>query len=380
MLKNVLWAIFGLLLVAPVAAGIGWLKYTQFNAMGEAAKKMVQPPEVVTTVDVLSTMWQPRVPSVGTAVAVQGTDVSTEAEGVVRTINFDAGSSVTAGDVLLQLDIGIEQAQLREAEAAAELAKVSYTRAKELVESRNISQAEFDQAAGTLKQALAKVDNFRAIIAKKSVIAPFSGQLGIRQISIGQFLQKGAKVVSLQSLDPIYVEFSLPQQRLGELSEGLKVEVETDSFPGQHFEGKLTALNSAVDPATRNIRLQATLANPKGQLRPGMFVTVNLVLDNQEQVLFIPQTAVQHAPYGDSVFVVEKAKEPAKDTTSSLTLRQQIVRLGSRQGDYVIVTSGLKKGDTIVSTGGFKLRPNIAVEVDNTLAPKFSFDPNPKNT
>jgi len=308
--------------------------------------------------------------------------VKTEAEGVVRDIHFEAGSFVQAGDPLVQLDTDVEKTQLRVAEASAELARTSFKRAKDLIGKRNISQADYDQASITLKQAVAQVDNIRALIKKKTLRAPFSGKLGIRRISVGQFLEKGSEVVSLQSLDPVYVDFSVPQQQLGDLAQGLHVAITSDAFPEQVFDGKITALNPDIDPATRNLRVQATLANADGRLRPGMFVEVSLTLAKSNKVLIIPATAVLYAPYGDSVFVIEEEKQDKTDNTDSkpaLVVRQQFVRLGERQGDFVVVTKGVAAGDQIVSTGTFKLRPDMKVRIDNSLAPEFKLAPTPEN-
>jgi membrane fusion protein (multidrug efflux system) len=235
-----------------------------------------------------------------------------------------------------------------------------------------------DSADSNLKQADAQVDNLRAVIAKKTVRAPFAGKLGIRRISVGQFLEKGSPVVSLHSLDPVFVEFSLPQQRLGELAEGLTVMVSSDAYTGQQFQGKITAINPEIDSATRNVRVQATLANADGRLRPGMFVSVDVVLARSEKVLLIPATAVVHGPFGDSVFTVEEGKSEANGV-KPLVAQQRVVRLGLRQGDFVVVTEGVKAGERIISTGVFKLRPGMPVLVDNTLAPHFALTPKPRN-
>lgn len=379
LLKRLRWVVLGVIIVLPIAGGLIGIKVLQFKAMGDAAAQQVMPPERVNVAEVREDLWQPRVSSVGTVMAVQGTVVMAEVEGIVREIAFEAGAVVKAGDLLAQLDADVEQAQLRAAEAAAELARLSFKRAKELIETEGISQAQYDSAASNLKQADAQLDNIRAVIAKKTVRAPFSGKLGIRQISVGQLLQRGSPVVSLHSLDPVYVEFSLPQQQLGDLAEGLKVAVSSDAFPGRPFEGKITAVNPDIDPATRNIRVQATLANPGGRLRPGMFVSVDMILARSEKVLFIPETAVVHAPFGDSVFIVEEG-QAAAGGAKPLVIRQQFVRLGARQGDFVVVTEGLKIGERIVSTGVFKLRPGMSVVIDNTLAPPFTLTPKPNNS
>ncbi len=379
MFTKLRWAALGLLIVVPVVGGIVGVKALQFRAMGEASARMVVPPEKVNVAEVREEEWHPRVSSVGTVTAVQGTIVRTEAEGVVREIKFEPGSTVKAGEELAQLDIEVEAAQLRSAEASAELARLSFVRAKELVTSHSISTAEFDAAEATLKQSNAQVDNIRAQIAKKTVRAPFGGKLGIQNISLGQYLERGSAVVSLQSLDPVHVDFSVPQQRLGDLSEGLKVEVVTDSYPGERFEGTITAVNPEVDASTRNVRVQATMANGDGRLRPGVYVTVDVILAASTKELFIPASAVHHAPFGDSVFVVEEG-EAGPDGKKPLVAGQRFVRLGEHQGDYVVAREGVKRGEKIVSTGVFKLRPGVPVVVDTTLAPEFSFTPRPPNS
>ncbi len=377
--KKIIYALLGILFVVPVVGTIAGIKYFQIQALIASAANQTVPPEAVNSFDVKSQEWQPRVYAIGSVVAVQGTTLSAEAEGTVREIAFEAGSVVKAGDVLVKLDTDVEQAQLRAAEAQANWAQTSFKRAQELFASRTISQAEVDSADAAVKQANAQADNIRALIAKKTLRAPFDGRLGIRRISLGQFLNKGSPVVSLQSLDPVYVEFNLPQQRLGEIAEGLQVEVTTDSYPAVQFHGKITAVNPDVDPSTRNVRIQASLPNDDGRLRPGMFVSVNMVVARKEQVLFIPETAVLYAPYGDSVFVIHPGDD--KDAANaSLVVRQQVVRLGARHGDFIVVEEGLKPGDKIVSTAPFKLRPGMAVVIDNSLAPDAQLAPAPHNT
>jgi membrane fusion protein, multidrug efflux system len=378
-LKNFGWAIVGIVMVLPIVGGIAGIKVFQFNAMGAAGAQQVIPPEPVNVAEVQEELWRPRVSSVGTVTAVQGTIVSAEADGIVREIKVEAGSQVKAGDELVLLDVDTERAQLRAAEANAELARVSFERAKKLIASQGISQADLDSAHAALKQATAQVDNISAAIAKKTIRAPFTGKLGIRRISVGQFLNKGSPVISLQSLDPVHVDFSIPQQRLGELAEGLTVVVSSDSYPGQQIEGTITAVNPDIDPSTRNIRVQATIANADERLRPGMFVSVDVVLARSEKLLLIPATAVLHVPFGDSIFVI-KEEAAGQDQAKRLVLEQRFVRLGTRLGDFVAVSEGVKLGERVVSTGVFKLRPGMAVVIDNTLAPKFTFAPKPGNT
>lgn len=379
LLRNLGWFVLGVVIAMPIIATLVGLKLLQFKEMDAKAAQQVMPPEVVNSAEIIEKDWQPRIPAVGSVVAFRGTVISAEADGIVREILFEAGGMVEAGAELVRLDVDIEQAQLRAAEAAAYLARISFKRTRELIVKKSVSQADFDSADVALRQANAQVDNLKAIIARKTVRAPFAGKLGIRNINLGQFLNKGDPVISLQSLDPVYVEFSLPQQRLGDLVEGLDVAVSSDAFPGQRFSGKVTAINPEIDPVTRSVRVQATLANGDGRLRPGMFVSIDLILSHSEKVLFIPATAVLHTPFGDAVFVIEEG-EAAAGETKPLVVQQRQVRLGARQGDFVIVTEGVKAGDRIVSAGVFKLRPGMSVMVDNTLAPEFTFSPKPGNT
>ena len=379
MVKTLRWALLGIIVVLPLVGVIFGIKMFQARAMKAATAKLVMPPAPVNVAEVREELWQPRHSAVGSVMSVQGTMVSTEAEGIVREIKFEAGSEVKAGDELVQLDIDIEKAQLRAAEASAELTGLSLKRSKELIQSQSISQAELDSAEAADKQATAQVDNIRAWIAKKTVRAPFAGKLGIQKISTGQYLGKGMPVVQLHSLDPIYVEFSLPQQRLGDLTEGLKVIVTSDAYRGEQYEGTLTAINPEIDLATRNVRVQATMSNTEQRLRHGMFVSVEVVLARSEKVLFIPATAVLPEPFGNSILVIEEG-EPGPDGKKPLVAQKRFVRLGIRQGDFVAVTEGAKAGERVVSTGPFKIQPGMPVVIDNALAPKFSFSPKPKNT
>jgi membrane fusion protein (multidrug efflux system) len=367
-------AIVGLLIILGGLGGTKALQFMALASMGEIAPS----PEIVTTASVVEDTWEPALAAVGSVTAVQGVTLKNEEAGTVRHIAFESGAAVAAGDLLVELDTSSEQAQLRAAEATAELARLSLERARDLRRQNTIAQAELDAALAQFDQAYAQVENVRALIAKKTIRAPFAGRVGIRQVNLGQFVPVGSPIVSLQSLHPVYVDFALPQQRLAQVQPGMTVRVTTDSFPGAVFVGRLTAVNPEVDPVTRNVHLQATLANEDGRLRPGMFVNVAAVLPEKERVLVVPVTAVRYAPYGDSVFVVEEKTAPNGET--SKVLRQQFVRLGRAQGDFVVVVSGLAPGETVVSTGVFKLRNGLAVTVDNSLAPQPSLKPTPANS
>ncbi len=371
MKKRVAFTIVGLFVLIGVLGGI---KGLQISRMAADGKQFVPPPETVTTVEVHSESWESLLFSVGSLEAVQGVMVTAELTGKVVHIAFEPGAMVRTGDLLVQQDISSETAQLRASEAAVALAKITLERTRKLLTEKTVSQSQYDSADAQFKQAVAQFDTIRAAIAKKTIRAPFAGRLGIRLINLGQILNEGEAIVSLQSLDPIFINFSLPQQQLVQAQPGLTVQVTTDALPGRTIEGKITAINPAVDIATRNLRVQATVANPQKRLRPGMFVNVAVVLPVQDKVLAIPATAVLYAPYGDSVFVVEEKKRE-QNSPPGKVVRQQFVRLGKKRGDFIAVSSGLNDGETIISTGVFKLRNGQAVVVDNTLAPEFRLKP-----
>jgi membrane fusion protein (multidrug efflux system) len=376
MTKRIIYTIVGLIVVSAVLGGIKALQIHEMILHGEQS---VAPPLPVNTAVAQRQSWQTLLTSVGSLEAVQGVMVTAELTGKVVYIGFEPGSMVRAGDLLVQQDISSEKAQLHGAEAALDLARVNVERFSKLLADEAIAQSQYDDAAAQFKEAKAQVDNIQAIIAKKTIRAPFAGRLGIRLVNLGQTLNEGDEIVSLQSLDPIFVNFFLPQQELAPIRLELKVQVTTDVLPGEIVEGKITAINSQVDSSTRNIGVQATVANSQEHLRPGMFVKVAVVLPVQDKVLAIPSTAVLYAPYGDSVFVVEEEKSE-KNGQHGKIVRQQFVRLGEKRGDFVSVVSGLKEGETVVSTGAFKLRNGQAVVVDNTLAPEFQLTPKPEES
>jgi membrane fusion protein (multidrug efflux system) len=368
--------IISIVVLMVLVAFIGGIKVLQIERMTAQARQS-PPPEIVTSAVVHKETWESLLTAVGSLQAVQGVMVTAELTGKVVNIAFKPGTMVQAGDLLVRQDTSTEEAQLRAAEAEAELAKINLERRRELLERKIISKSEYDNAETHYKQTMAQADNIRTIIAKKTIRAPFAGRLGIRLVNLGQVLNEGQAIVSLQSLAPIFVDFLLPQQELSKIRPGLTVRVTADA-PDQVIEGKITAINPQVDAATRNIRIQATVANPQEHLRPGMFVKVAVVLPTQNEVLAIPATAVLYAPYSDSVFLVEDKKNEESGRPVKV-VRQQFARLGEKRGDFVSVVSGLKEGEIVVSTGVFKYRNGQEVTVDNTLAPEFKLRPKPED-
>lgn len=376
MFKKLLLTVVGLLATIVVLGGI---KALQIRALIATAQSMSAPPEAVTTAVVKADEWQPTIPAVGTLVPYQGVTVTAELAGKVVHIAFESGATVKAGDLLVQLDTSTEEAQLRSAEAGVDLSRIGLERARELLSKATISKSEFDSADAQFKQAVAAADNIRTTIEKKTVRAPFAGRLGLRQINLGQTLAAGTAIVSLQSLDPIYVDFQLPQQRLADLAVGLTVRVISDATPGSVVEGKITAINPEVATASRNVKAQATLANADGRLRAGMFANVEVMLPHKNQVLILPTTAILYAPYGASVYVVKDGKNE-KTGEANKVVEQKFVRLGEHRGDFVAIVSGISLGDTVVSSGVFKLRNGAAVLVNNSLAPEAQLAPKPSDT
>jgi membrane fusion protein (multidrug efflux system) len=304
--------------------------------------------------------------------------VSADLPGTVDKIFFDSGKWVNQGDVLVQLDIRQEQAQLAANEAQRELSHIQYARMKKLVDEGVVSKQEYDQATAQQRQGDANVDQVRATIARKTIRAPFSGVLGIRQVNLGQYLAAGDPIVPLQSLDPIYVNFNAPQEAVDQVQVGRTVKISASQLPGTAFTGRVTALNSVVDSSTRNIMIQATVANPQRKLRPGMFVNVEASTGQDRQVVSLPATAINYAPYGDSVFIVTDMKDP-KTGKSYKGARQQFVKVEGSRGDQVAVISGLNPGEEVVTGGVFKLRPNAAVQVNNKIQPPNDPSPRPED-
>ena len=338
------------------------VKALQFQTMGAMAKKMAPPATTVTSAVVKEEDWAPRLSAVGTVSAVQGATLSTDLAGTVAEVKFESGGEAKKGDVLVKLVASQEEADL-------ELARNDLARARDLAARKVISKAELDAAESKFKQK-------EGVVRHKEVRAPFDGQLGIRQVNVGQMIKEGQQVVALTALDPVYVDFALPQQELAKLSTGLEVVVRSDAISGREFKGKLTAMNSNVDNVTRNVTLQASLENPDHALRPGMFAKVEVSLPEKHKALVVPGSAISYAPFGDSVFVIETKKDE-KTGKESQSIRQQFVKVGEARGDFVSINDGLKGNETIVSTGVFKLRNGMPVTINNDLAPKPQLNPTP---
>ena len=369
--RSVVLAICLLIAIGGFVFGI---KILQIGKM--MSTPMAIPPTTVSSAVAKEEDWAPTLSAIASVSAVQGAVVSTELGGVVAEIDFQNGGVAKKGDVLMRLDSSAEEAQLRTAEADLELARANLERIRNLAAQKVVSKQELDAAQSTFGQKQGTVDNMRSFITKKQVRAPFDGMLGIRQVNVGQMINSGQQVVQLTALDKVYVDLALPQQTLPELATGYEARVHADALPDHEFKGKVSAINSMVDPVTRNVGVQATLENPDHALHPGMFVKVDVILPQKSKTLVIPGSAVSYAPYGNSVFVIDKKKDP-KTGKESQSLRQAFVRIGEARGDFVAITEGLKAGDVVVSTGVFKLRNGMPVVINNDLAPKPQLNPKP---
>ena len=370
---------FTALVVVAVVGALVYAKLGQFTVMGEAAANAVLPPETVTATAVTDEQWEQVIDATASVSAVQGVTVSAEVGGRVTQIAFESGATVDAGEVLLELDTSSEDAQLASAQAAAALAKTELARVLKLGKRDLAAEDAVDRADAQVKETVAQVGVTRALIAKKTVRAPFAGRLGLRLVNLGQILSEGDPIVALQTMDPVHVDFSVPQRQLAQLHPGMRVRVTSDVAPDQVFGGEIIAVNPEVDTVTRNVRVRALVKNPGEKLRVGMFANVDVVLPESRSVLAIPATAVLYASFGDSVFVIEEQENEQSGETERV-LRQQFVQLGQTRGDFVDVTDGLEAGDTVVTSGVFKLRSGANVVIDNTLAPTASLDPSPSNS
>ena len=362
-----------LFLVALFAAGLVFWTMRNIQKGKAMGAKFAPPPAAVTTVIVKAETWQPVLSAVGSLKAVNGVVLSTDLAGIVAEIAFESGAPVKKGDLIVKLDTQQEDAQLRSSMAKLALAKTDLERKRDLMAKKAIADSEFDTAQSQLAQMEASVEEMKALVARKRIAAPFDGLVGIRQVNVGQYLQPGAAIVPIESLDPIYVEFALPQQHFEKIAVGKKLRLGATGISGKSFEGEITAIDSRIDERTRNVTVQGTIKNPDHALRPGMFVSVEVLLPETAGVLAIPSSAVAYAPYGDSVYVVQDGK-------AGKEVQQRFVKLGPKRGDQVSVLSGIKDGDEIVSSAVFKLRPSAPVQVNNSVQPGNSANPKPADT
>ena len=370
------------MIIMLVAVGVLFGGLFGFKAfLGGVIKKSISaqgvPPQTVSTAKAQFTEWQGEFQAVGTLRAVRGADVAPELSGVITAIHFQSGQAVATGAPLVQLNAESDLARLQSLAAAADLAQANYERDKKQLEFQAVSQAVVEADAATLKSARAQVAEQQALLNKKLVRAPFEGRLGIRAVDVGQYVNAGTKLVTLQALDPVYVDFYAPQKSLGKIALRQKMKLKTDAFPGQEFVGEVSSIDPKVDPATRNVQVRATVRNPKQSLLPGMFATVVLASGGPQRFLTLPQTAVSYNPYGDTVFVVEESK--GKEEQVALVAQQKFVTTGEVRGDQVAILSGIKEGDTVVTAGQIKLRSGVPVVVNNSIQPTNEPAPKPKD-
>ena len=363
-----------LVLVGAVFGGVFGFKAFVDEKVKEYMAGAGNPPQTVSTAQAAVTQWQPQLEAVGSLRAVRGADLSLEVPGVVEEINFQSGDEVQAGAVLLRLRGDDEIAKLESLEAVARLSQITYDRDMKQLKAQAISQAVVDNDEANLRNNKAQVAQQKAIVDKKILRAPFAGQLGLRQVDLGQYLGAGTAIVTLQSLTPIYVDFLLPQQAFERIKVGQAVAAKVDAYPGKTFAGEITAFNPRVDAATRNLQVRVTLANADHKLLPGMYATVDIDTDVPQRLVTLPQTAISYNPYGNLVYLVDdKGKDAAGKPL--LIARQTFVTTGATRGDQVAVLKGVKEGDVVVTGGQMKLRNGSPLAINNTVKP--ADDPNP---
>ncbi|MDP1752424.1 MAG: efflux RND transporter periplasmic adaptor subunit [Reyranella sp.] len=365
-----------LILVGAVLGGLFGFKAFVGGKIKEAMAGMANMPQTVSAVKAASSDWQPRIDAVGSLRAVRGADLSLEVPGVVDEITFQSGDEVQAGQVLLRLRNEDEVARLQSLEATAQLAQITYDRDIKQLKAQAISQATVDSDEANLRNAKAQVAQQKAIVDKKTLRASFAGRLGLRQVDIGQFLSAGTVIATLQALDPIYVDFLLPQQVVAQLSVGLTVRAKVDAFPGREYVGKITAINPKIETASRNIQVRATLPNADQKLLPGMFATVELDTGAAQRLVTLPQTAVSYNSYGSLVYIVDDKDKRAGDKPRPVA-RQVFVTTGATRGDQVAILKGVAEGDMVVTSGQVKLRNGVPLAIDNRIVPTNDAAPKP---
>ena len=357
-----------LILVGAVLGGLFGFKTFVNGKIQEAMAGMANMPQTVSATKAVTSDWQPKIDAVGSLRAVRGAELSLEVPGVVETISFQSGDEVKAGQVLLTLRKEDEEARLQSLEATASLAQITYDRDVKQLKAQAISQAIVDNDEANLRNARAQVAVQKAILDKKTLRAPFDGKLGLRQVDLGQFLSAGAEIATLQSLDPIFIDFLLPQQAVAQITVGNKVRARIDAFPGRTFDGEITAINPKIDTGSRNVQVRATVSNADQKLLPGMFATVELDTGTAQRLVTLPQTAVSYNPYGSLVYIVDE-KGQGPDGKPQLVARQVFVTTGATRGDQVAILKGVSEGDTVVTSGQIKLRNGVPVVVNNSAVP-----------
>jgi len=365
---RILLTVLGALLLIGAIVGI-----KAMFIMKQIASFKPPPPPVVSAAPVQAEEWRNEIDTVGSLRAWRGADLSTEAAGLARSIKFQSGQNVAAGQVLVEINADSERAQLQSLQASADLARIVLARDRDQLAASAVSQATIDADESDLKNKTALVEQQKALVEKKLIRAPFAGRTGITTVNPGQYLNTGDKIVTLQSIDTIYADFNVPQRELSRLSLGAEVSVSVDAWPQRGFAGKVTAINAAVDTGTRNVQVEATIRNPKHELLPGMFAKVGLLVGTRTKYLTIPSAAVAFNPYGATIFVLEKGKSDKGEET--LTAKQVFITTGPTRGDQVAVLKGLEAGDMVVTSGQLKLKNGSPVQVDNKVVPLN--DPNP---
>ena len=369
-----------LVLCVFVFGGVFGVKAMFTKGMNDAINSSPVPASAVSTAEAAQDKWALYLEAVGTVRAINGVEVTTQISGAVQKIHFGSGDQVKQGDVLVTLDGSTDQAQLKSLQAAARLADLDFKRFQSLYKQGSISESELDRKRSERDQAAATADAQREKVAQKTIRAPFDGQLGIRQVDLGQYLNPGDAIVTLQQLNPIHVNFSLPEQQLSQLKNDLVAQVLLSAFPDESFEGKITAIEPGVNAATRNFGVQATLNNENQHLRPGMFASIRIQLSDSDDVVVVPRTAVSFAPYGNAVFVIQESDEKDEEGNAKLTVKKRFVKLGPVRGDLIAITEGLKAGEKVATSGLLKLRNDAPVFEENDVQPDADPNPTPANS
>lgn len=377
--KRMMWMLIG---TGIVFGGVFGMKWFGGKMMNQYFDNMPMPPAVVSSATAKSETWAASLSGVGTVVASNGADVTTESGGIIAALHFESGARVKKGDLLVTLSAGTERADLARLQAQADLAKSEFARLERLYKLDAISKSELDRAQADLSAARAGADAQRAKLAQKQIRAPFSGQLGIRQVNVGQYLSAGTPIVSLQAINPVFVDFTLPEQNQAAVQNGQTVSVVVDSQPGRTFSGVISAIEPMMDSKTRNFKVRARFDNADEALRPGLFARASIGLAKTASVVTIPQTSVSYNPYGNSVYVVQsvKGKDADGKVTDELVVRRRFIKTGETRGDLVVVTDGLKAGEQVATSGLLKLQNDSKVKINNTVQPSASATPTPTDS